>query len=51
MGFPSSCRRLLSDDDRGVAEALNETVCVHDECKGLTVRRYKTVPLLLSRKA
>lgn len=31
-------RRLLLDDSRGVAEALNETDCVADNCKGLTVR-------------
>ncbi|XP_042391119.1 alpha-mannosidase At3g26720-like [Zingiber officinale] len=31
-------RRLLHDDGRGVGEALNETVCVDDECEGLTVR-------------
>lgn len=31
-------RRLLHDDSRGVAEALNETVCVHDECTGLTIQ-------------
>ncbi|XP_059643821.1 probable alpha-mannosidase At5g13980 [Cornus florida] len=31
-------RRLLRDDSRGVAEALNETVCVLDECKGLTIQ-------------
>ncbi|GAB4848626.1 hypothetical protein Ancab_003333 [Ancistrocladus abbreviatus] len=31
-------RRLLHDDSRGVGEALNETVCVLDECKGLVVR-------------
>lgn len=30
-------RRLLVDDSRGVAEALNETVCVSDKCTGLTV--------------
>ncbi|OIW19935.1 hypothetical protein TanjilG_30849 [Lupinus angustifolius] len=30
-------RRLLVDDGRGVAEALNETVCVHNKCTGLTV--------------
>ncbi|KAK9678088.1 hypothetical protein RND81_11G187100 [Saponaria officinalis] len=30
-------RRLLHDDSRGVGEALNETVCSLDECKGLTV--------------
>jgi alpha-mannosidase len=29
---------LLLDDSRGVAEALNETDCVADNCKGLTVR-------------
>lgn len=31
------CRRLLHDDGRGVGEALNETVCVGDNCAGLTV--------------
>ncbi|KAL0425205.1 UNVERIFIED_CONTAM: putative alpha-mannosidase [Sesamum radiatum] len=31
-------RRLLYDDGRGVAEALNETVCVRDTCSGLTVQ-------------
>lgn len=31
-------RRLLLDDSRGVAEALNETDCVADNCKGLTVQ-------------
>ncbi|KAJ7971780.1 Alpha-mannosidase [Quillaja saponaria] len=31
-------RRLLLDDSRGVAEALNETVCVLDECTGLTIQ-------------
>ncbi|KAJ6837233.1 putative alpha-mannosidase isoform X1 [Iris pallida] len=31
-------RRLLHDDGRGVAEALNETVCVNDECAGLTIQ-------------
>lgn len=31
-------RRLLYDDGRGVAEALNETVCIGDKCQGLTVR-------------
>ncbi|XP_014501898.1 probable alpha-mannosidase At5g13980 isoform X1 [Vigna radiata var. radiata] len=30
-------RRLLEDDSRGVAEALNETVCIHNTCTGLTV--------------
>ncbi|KAJ8772488.1 hypothetical protein K2173_027665 [Erythroxylum novogranatense] len=30
-------RRLLKDDSRGVGEALNETVCVHNECTGLTI--------------
>ncbi|GAV60191.1 Glyco_hydro_38 domain-containing protein/Glyco_hydro_38C domain-containing protein/Alpha-mann_mid domain-containing protein [Cephalotus follicularis] len=30
-------RRLLYDDSRGVGEALNETVCVLDECTGLTI--------------
>ncbi|KAH7577125.1 hypothetical protein JRO89_XS01G0209100 [Xanthoceras sorbifolium] len=31
-------RRLLLDDSRGVAEALNETDCVANECKGLTIQ-------------
>ncbi|KAL1547433.1 alpha-mannosidase [Salvia divinorum] len=31
-------RRLINDDTRGVGEALNETVCVLDDCKGLMVR-------------
>ncbi|XP_022741323.1 probable alpha-mannosidase At5g13980 [Durio zibethinus] len=31
-------RRLLLDDSRGVAEALNETVCVRDDCRGLAVQ-------------
>uniref|UniRef100_A0A2P2KS65 Alpha-mannosidase n=1 Tax=Rhizophora mucronata TaxID=61149 RepID=A0A2P2KS65_RHIMU len=31
-------RRLLLDDSRGVAEALNETDCVLDDCKGLTIQ-------------
>ncbi|KAF5957251.1 hypothetical protein HYC85_004476 [Camellia sinensis] len=31
-------RRLVHDDSRGVAEALNETVCIHDKCTGLTVQ-------------
>ncbi|CAK8568069.1 unnamed protein product [Lathyrus sativus] len=30
-------RRLLNDDSRGVAENLNETVCVSNKCEGLTV--------------
>ncbi|KAJ8752575.1 hypothetical protein K2173_005464 [Erythroxylum novogranatense] len=30
-------RRLIKDDRRGVSEALNETVCVHNECTGLTI--------------
>lgn len=30
-------RRLLQDDSRGVAEALNETVCIQNKCTGLTV--------------
>ncbi|XP_062099500.1 probable alpha-mannosidase At5g13980 [Humulus lupulus] len=29
-------RRLLHDDSRGVGEVLNETVCLHDKCEGLT---------------
>ncbi|KFK25632.1 hypothetical protein AALP_AA8G139900 [Arabis alpina] len=31
-------RRGLLDDSRGVAEALNETVCVQDKCTGLTIQ-------------
>ncbi|KAA8530055.1 hypothetical protein F0562_004764 [Nyssa sinensis] len=31
-------RRLLHDDSRGVGEALNEEVCVLDECRGLMVQ-------------
>ncbi|KAH9627166.1 hypothetical protein KSS87_018406 [Heliosperma pusillum] len=31
-------RRLLHDDARGVGEVLNETVCSHDECTGLTIK-------------
>nr|KJB19727.1 hypothetical protein B456_003G116600 [Gossypium raimondii] len=30
-------RRLLHDDGRGVAETLNETVCVQNKCSGLTI--------------
>ncbi|XP_020106647.1 probable alpha-mannosidase At5g13980 isoform X2 [Ananas comosus] len=30
-------RRLLYDDGRGVGEALNETVCVNDDCAGLVI--------------
>lgn len=31
-------RRLLNDDARGVGEALNEEVCVHNTCKGLVIQ-------------
>ncbi|EXB62836.1 Lysosomal alpha-mannosidase [Morus notabilis] len=31
-------RRLLLDDSRGVAEALNETVCIPNDCKGLIIQ-------------
>ncbi|KAK9272279.1 hypothetical protein L1049_002650 [Liquidambar formosana] len=31
-------RRLLHDDSRGVAENLNETVCILNECRGLTIQ-------------
>ncbi|XP_014491294.1 probable alpha-mannosidase At5g13980 isoform X1 [Vigna radiata var. radiata] len=31
-------RRLLLDDSKGVAEALNETDCVGGDCRGLTVQ-------------
>lgn len=34
-------RRLVHDDSRGVAEALNETVCAFDKCAGLTVSPYR----------
>ncbi|CAN1827023.1 Alpha-mannosidase At3g26720 [Linum perenne] len=30
-------RRMIHDDVRGVGEVLNETVCVLNECEGLTV--------------
>ncbi|XP_039823248.1 probable alpha-mannosidase At5g13980 isoform X5 [Panicum virgatum] len=30
-------RRLLHDDGRGVAEALNETVCLGNQCEGLII--------------
>ncbi|KAJ7945626.1 Alpha-mannosidase [Quillaja saponaria] len=30
-------RRLIHDDGKGVAESLNETVCIHNECTGLTI--------------
>lgn len=30
-------RRLLHDDGKGVAEALNETVCIDNQCEGLIV--------------
>lgn len=30
-------RRLLYDDGRGVAEALNETVCFDNQCEGLVI--------------
>ncbi|GAB2278382.1 hypothetical protein Dimus_013066 [Dionaea muscipula] len=31
-------RRLVKDDGRGVAEALNETVCANGKCTGLTIQ-------------
>ncbi|KAJ0440560.1 putative alpha-mannosidase [Helianthus annuus] len=31
-------RRLLYDDGKGVAEAINETVCVGNDCRGLAVQ-------------
>ncbi|XP_043724653.1 probable alpha-mannosidase At5g13980 isoform X2 [Telopea speciosissima] len=31
-------RRLLHDDSRGVAESLNEQVCILDECTGLIIQ-------------
>lgn len=30
-------RRLLNDDGRGVAEALDEKVCLDDQCEGLVI--------------
>lgn len=36
--FLSYTRRTLHDDSRGVNEALDESVCVGDECEGLTIR-------------
>ncbi|KAG4938279.1 hypothetical protein JHK84_044530 [Glycine max] len=36
--FSVTNRRLLLDDSRGVDEALNETDCVGDDCRGLTVQ-------------
>ncbi|KAK9926543.1 hypothetical protein M0R45_023768 [Rubus argutus] len=30
-------RRLLDDDDKGITEALDEEVCIEDDCKGLTI--------------
>uniref|UniRef100_A0A6N2KXU6 Alpha-mannosidase n=1 Tax=Salix viminalis TaxID=40686 RepID=A0A6N2KXU6_SALVM len=34
----SYTRRTLFDDSRGVNEALDESVCIGDECEGLTIR-------------
>ncbi|KAG9445829.1 hypothetical protein H6P81_011957 [Aristolochia fimbriata] len=31
-------RRLLHDDSRGVGEALNEVVCIQNDCEGLTIQ-------------
>uniref|UniRef100_A0A0A9CRF8 Alpha-mannosidase n=1 Tax=Arundo donax TaxID=35708 RepID=A0A0A9CRF8_ARUDO len=31
-------RRIIQDDGRGVAESLNEVVCVDQDCEGLTAR-------------
>ncbi|VAI39198.1 unnamed protein product [Triticum turgidum subsp. durum] len=31
-------RRLLNDDGRGVAEALEEKVCLDDQCEGLVIQ-------------
>lgn len=39
FGFLLPRRRLLLDDSRGVDEALNETVCVLDDCRGLAVSK------------
>lgn len=34
-------RRLVTEDDKGVREGLDETVCVVDKCEGLTVSIYQ----------
>ncbi|CBI15496.3 unnamed protein product, partial [Vitis vinifera] len=31
-------RRLVTEDDKGVREGLDETVCVVDKCEGLTIQ-------------
>ncbi|GAB2236176.1 hypothetical protein Droror1_Dr00027915 [Drosera rotundifolia] len=41
-------RRLLKDDGRGVAEALNETVCSQGKCTGLTVDEDKHLSVVTS---
>ncbi|XP_062099161.1 alpha-mannosidase At3g26720-like [Humulus lupulus] len=40
-------RRLLHDDSRGVGEVLNDTVCLHDKCEGLTVSKPFFQPLFI----
>jgi len=37
-------KRLLHDDGRGVAEALNETVCLGNQCEGLIVSKSDYLP-------
>ncbi|MFS8000736.1 hypothetical protein Hanom_Chr12g01181891 [Helianthus anomalus] len=37
IGMICFCRRLLYDGRKGVTEALNETVCVVNDCRGLAV--------------
>ncbi|BBH00579.1 Glycosyl hydrolase family 38 protein [Prunus dulcis] len=38
LDFNYFTKRLLLDDSRGVAEALNETVCVPNDCTGLRIQ-------------
>ena len=42
--FVPTNRRLLHDDGRGVAEALNETVCLDNQCEGLIVSKSDYLP-------
>lgn len=34
------CRRFVHDDSGGLVLVLNETVCILNECKGLTVSMF-----------
>ncbi|CAJ1974897.1 unnamed protein product [Sphenostylis stenocarpa] len=42
-------RRLLEDDSRGVDEALDETVCIRNNCTGLTVNILTTYKQVLGK--